>query len=110
MKIAALVLIVASFWIGPATADETWRCDGQTYTVGARFINRDEPPLVYRVVENNAVSVVGILPFVPTDGMGVFLLRKSDGALLKFGARLPDKESKKGATPASSEVVHCKKQ
>ena len=110
MRRAVPVLMVASIWIGPATADETWRCEGETYTIGARFISRDEPPLYYRVVENNTVSVVGILPYVPTDFMGVFLLRKSDGALLKVGAGLPDKGSKKSGTPASSEVTHCKKE
>jgi len=119
--IALAVAVAASGPSHAAPQYERWECDGHVqYSIGDGFVARDEPPLLYRIMQNNDVGVVAVLWRAERDadwgtyvGAGVFLLRRSDGALLRFGDGLYEKRPKwmppEANGPKPLPKVHCHK-
>ena len=109
MKNAMILLALACMSATPALADETWMCPDGRYSVHEDSIDRDTPPLSYRLVQNSDAGVVGVAPddsgqFV---GMAGIVLRKADGMLLRFGNALPLVPSKHHGAITGSRMEHC---
>lgn len=109
MKTVATLLVLAGMSATPAWADETWTCTDGHYTVHEDSIDRDAPPLSYRLVQNSDAGIVGVAPddsgeFV---GMAGIVLRKADGTLLRFGNALPVQPSKHRGAITGSRTEHC---
>jgi hypothetical protein len=112
MKSAIFLLAALSMWGSPASSRETWQCPNLgRYSIEGAHVFRAEPPLVYNVVADNKFAVVAVLTNTSADfvGVGIFILRKSDGALLRFGNGISGKFPNQTAVTASPSVIHCHK-
>jgi len=115
MKNAAILLLLAFLGARPAAADEIWQCPDGRYTVlekYPKFLNRDEPPLGYKIIENNSAALIAVSTDISADylGVGIFLLRKSDGARLRFGNGLSATNKLRSAdVKTAPPVSYCRK-
>ena len=108
MRTIVALLGLACLCAEPASA-ETWICPDGHYAVHEDSVDRDTPPLSYKLVQNDDIGIVAVAPDSSSGfvGMAGILLRKSDGMLMRFGHAMPSEPSKHTTSIGGSRTEHC---